>query len=358
MKARTLARIWSSVNDALAMPACRMPAFSTRNSTWPPFAALTAPATSMVTEPSFGFGIRPRGPSTLPSLPTTAIMSGVAMQRSNSILPPVMISARSSAPTRSAPAFFASSAFGPLAKTATRTVLPVPDGIVTTPRTIWSAWRGSTPRFIAISMVSSNFALALLLTSLIASSRVYGHHQERHHGNRDGRAFAQHAAVDAALEGQRGHQMGGVIGAAAGDRVDQLEVGEGEENREGQHDAEDRQQVRHGHIPEPLPGIGAVQRGGFVEAGRDGLQAGEQADRHEGDAAPDVGGDHRGTGIVLVAEKIDIGVDQPHLGEHPGDDRKLGVVDPPEGNGRQHRRHDIGQQHHSPDDRLHRQVAV
>ena len=30
----------------------------------------------------------------------------------------------------------------------------------TTPRTIWSAWRGSTPRFMAISTVSSNFALA------------------------------------------------------------------------------------------------------------------------------------------------------------------------------------------------------
>ena len=64
-----------------------MPAFSARNSTWPPLAAFTASATSLVTVPSFGFGIRPRGPSTLPSRPTTPIMSGVAMQRSNSILP-------------------------------------------------------------------------------------------------------------------------------------------------------------------------------------------------------------------------------------------------------------------------------
>ena len=40
----------------------------------------------------------------------------------------------------------------------------------TTPRTIWSAWRGSTPRFIATSTVSSNFALARSLTSLTASS--------------------------------------------------------------------------------------------------------------------------------------------------------------------------------------------
>jgi hypothetical protein len=70
----------------------------------------------------------------------------------------------------SAPAFFASSALSPLAKTATRTSLPVPAGRVTTPRTIWSAWRGSTPRFSATSTVSSNLAVALAFTVLIASS--------------------------------------------------------------------------------------------------------------------------------------------------------------------------------------------
>src|SRR6056297_1922305 len=72
----------------------------------------------------------------------------------------------------SAPASFASSALGPRAKTATRTSLPVPLGRPTTPRTIWSAWRGSTPRFSEISTVSSNLALALDLTSETASSTL------------------------------------------------------------------------------------------------------------------------------------------------------------------------------------------
>src|SRR6056297_541728 len=72
----------------------------------------------------------------------------------------------------SAPASFASSALGPRAKTATRTSLPVPLGRPTTPRTIWSAWRGSTPRFIEISTVSSNFAFALDLISATASSTL------------------------------------------------------------------------------------------------------------------------------------------------------------------------------------------
>ena len=99
------------------------------------------------------------------------IMSGVAMQRSKLMLPAWTSVTRSSAPTTSAPAFFASSAFAPRANTATLSVRPVPFGSDTTPRTIWSAWRGSTPRFMAISTVSSNFALARSLTSFTASPR-------------------------------------------------------------------------------------------------------------------------------------------------------------------------------------------
>ena len=126
--------------------------------------------TSAVTVPSFGFGISPRGPRIFPSRPTIGIMSGVAMQRSKAISPACTLAARSSAPTKSAPAAFASSAFWPLANTATRTVLPVPCGNWTTPRTCWSAWRGSMLRFIETSMVSSNFAVARSLISLTASS--------------------------------------------------------------------------------------------------------------------------------------------------------------------------------------------
>src|SRR3546814_799663 len=81
-----------------------------------------------------------------------------------------MSSIRSSAPTLSAPAASALSALSPRANTATLTSLPVPAGSVTTPRTIWSAWRGSTPRFSATSSVSSNLAEASSRTVLIASS--------------------------------------------------------------------------------------------------------------------------------------------------------------------------------------------
>src|SRR4051812_31580644 len=135
----------------------------------PPLASLTAWATFGVTVPTLGLGIRPRGPRTLPRRPTRAIMSGEAMTRSKSMKPPWTFSTRSSAPTTSAPAAVAASAWAPRAMTATRTWRPVPDGRATTPRTCWSAWRGSTPRLTAISMDSSNLALALAFTSFTAS---------------------------------------------------------------------------------------------------------------------------------------------------------------------------------------------
>src|SRR5437763_16896949 len=59
-----------------------MPVLSTRNSTFPALISLMALATSTVTVPVFGLGIRPRGPSTLPSLPTERIIAGVAITAS------------------------------------------------------------------------------------------------------------------------------------------------------------------------------------------------------------------------------------------------------------------------------------
>ena len=66
--------------EKLTLPtgAWMMPVLSTRNSTLPALTSFTALATSTVTVPVFGFGIRPRGPRILPSLPTERIMSGVA----------------------------------------------------------------------------------------------------------------------------------------------------------------------------------------------------------------------------------------------------------------------------------------
>ncbi len=162
---------FSSSKLTLPIGTCAMAVLSTRYSTLPPFTSSTAFATSAVTVPDFGLGIRPLGPRIRPMRPTTPIMSGVAMATSKSNqFSFLILSASSASPTYSAPAARASSAFSPLAKTRTRTFLPVPWGRTTVPRTCWSAWRGSTPRRMDSSTVSSNLALPVCLTSAMASA--------------------------------------------------------------------------------------------------------------------------------------------------------------------------------------------
>src|SRR6478609_57494 len=62
------------------MMKCRFEWRSTRNSILPPLMSVTALATSGVTVPVFGLGMRPRGPRTRPRRPTLPIMSGVEVE--------------------------------------------------------------------------------------------------------------------------------------------------------------------------------------------------------------------------------------------------------------------------------------
>ena len=89
-------------------------------------------------------------------MPTTGIMSGVAIATSKSVKPSSTRSARSSAPTTSAPASSASRALSPLANTATVISLPSPCGSEIVPRSCWSAWRTFRPVRMCTSTVSSN----------------------------------------------------------------------------------------------------------------------------------------------------------------------------------------------------------
>src|SRR5579864_2280989 len=67
-------------NEILPTGTCTRAVLSVRNSTFPALISLIALATSNVTVPVFGFGMRPFGPKIFPSLPTDFITSGVAMR--------------------------------------------------------------------------------------------------------------------------------------------------------------------------------------------------------------------------------------------------------------------------------------
>ena len=76
-------------------------------------------------------------------------------------------------------------------------------------------------------------------------------------------------------------------------RHDENEIGEGCDPDGAQHhgDGDGGREERQGHLGELLPGRGAVDGGGFVEFGRDGLPRGEQRDGEERNAEPDIGDD-------------------------------------------------------------------
>ena len=97
---------------------------SVRYSTLPALDSCTALATSIVTVPTFGFGILPDGPRMRPRRPTTGIRSGVAIATSKSSKPSSTRLARSSAPTTSAPASSRLARLVALGEDGDRDVLP------------------------------------------------------------------------------------------------------------------------------------------------------------------------------------------------------------------------------------------
>src|SRR5687768_10511369 len=80
--------IFSGAKDTRPTEAWMIPALSTLNAILPPFTSFTAPATSLVTVPVLGFGIRLRGPNILPRRPILGITDGVAIITSTSVHPP------------------------------------------------------------------------------------------------------------------------------------------------------------------------------------------------------------------------------------------------------------------------------
>src|SRR3972149_6660023 len=163
----------ASGNESLPTMACTFPPASVLYSILPALNSFTAVSISSVTVPDFGDGILPCGPSTLPSLPTSLIISEVEIATSKSAHPPSTFFTKSSAPTSSAPAFFANAAFSPVAKTITLRLLPMPFGNEIDPLISWSDCFGSIPNFIATSTLSLNFAGFSNFSNLTASFIPY-----------------------------------------------------------------------------------------------------------------------------------------------------------------------------------------
>ena len=168
----------------------------------------------------------------------------------------------------------------------------------------------------------------------------------------------QQAGADADLVGVGGEQVRRVCRSAAGQHVDELEIGEGLDHREQHDDHRDRQQQRPGHVAEAVPGARAVDRRRLVQFGADRLQPGQQADRVKRHAAPDIDDHDRDHREVRIAEPVDPAGDDVQLKEHPVQHAEGRVEHPFPGEGRQHGRDDERQQDEGADERLAAEMPV
>src|SRR5262245_13836322 len=183
-----------------------------------------------------------------------------------------------------------------------------------------SVWSAVTPESTTFGLASLDASTSVIALSLLPFSALQpeprdqdGGEQERDHRRGDSGALSEVTAADGALIAERRHQVRGIGRAAARKYPDELEIGEGEQHRERHHHRDDGSEQRIGDVAKPLPRRRAVDGGGLVERGRYRLQAGEQRDRDERHAAPDIGEDHRPARVPRIAEKIDIDRDQPEL---------------------------------------------
>ncbi len=128
--------------------------------------------------------------------------------------------------------------------------------------------------------------------------------------------------------------MGGVGRPSARHDVNQLEVREGEDHRKHGDDENDRLEQRQGDVAEAAEAAGAVDRRRLIEFGRDGLQARQEGDGVERQAAPGVDHDEGEHRQVRMAEPTRAGVGDAGVHEHPIDHAEGGIEDPLPGDGR------------------------
>ena len=121
------------------------------------------------------------------------------------------------------------------------------------------------------------------------------------------------------LIGVGAEDVGGAGGTPLRQDVDELEIGEGEDNREEGSDQQDRADRRQGHGAETLEGVGPIERRCLMKLRGDSLQTGEDGDGEERESAPDVGDADGADSVPSIAEEVDVRLNDAPALEHPGD---------------------------------------
>ena len=162
------------------------------------------------------------------------------------------------------------------------------------------------------------------------------------------------ARVDADVVGIGPEDVRGVVGPALGQEPHRREVGEGEHHRVEQADQQDRPHDRDHHVVEPPQRARAVDLGRLDDFLGHRGEPGQQDDRGEREAAPDVHDDHRPHGQARLAQPLPGIVDDVGVHQHPVDDAVERVEHPlPRQRGQRDRDDERDQ-----DDSLHQALAL
>jgi len=152
--------------------------------------------------------------------------------------------------------------------------------------------------------------------------------------------------------------MGCRLRAALRQHPDNVEIVEGEDQR--QHDIDDHHVAdrRQRDVEEPAHRAGAIERCSFDLALIDILQR-RQIDQHgEGKALPHRCNDHRRHGHAAIGKPGDAVVDQADLQKQRIYQAKLRIVHEAPEDGGDHTRQDEGQKHDGPQHALHRKLLI
>ena len=91
-------------------------------------------------------------------------------------------------------------------------------------------------------------------------------------------------------------------GPPAGHDLHDVEIGERDDQREQHRDGDDVAHHRQRDVAEVLPGVGAVDGGGFIELLRHRFQRRQIHDQEERRAVPDIDQDDRKARPVRIAQ--------------------------------------------------------
>ena len=139
--------------------------------------------------------------------------------------------------------------------------------------------------------------------------------------------------------------MGHVARSARGHDLHDVEIGEGDDQREQHRDGDDVAHHRQRDVQEFLPGVGAVDGGGFIELLGHRFQRRQIHNEKERRPVPHVHQDHREPCPVRIAEPGDFAAAQAL--DQPVEGAVGGIEQPPPSQGRERERNDPRHQQHA-----------